>query len=68
MSLTVLGGQRWRNSIRTKKSWRIFHGIVAFVAYFSWWIACAPVFFISMVGEKRALAWARQRGLLKEKE
>jgi hypothetical protein len=68
MSLTVIGGRRWREQIRTKKNWRIFHGIVAFLAYFSWWIACAPVFFISLVGEKRAFAWAREKGLLKAKE
>jgi hypothetical protein len=55
MALTVIGGQRWRARIRSNAGWRTFHGITALLAYFSWWLACSPLFFMALVGEKRAI-------------
>jgi hypothetical protein len=60
MTLTVIGGQRWQNKIRHKKTWRIFHIFTALLAYTSWWIACSPLFFISLLGEDKAIAIAKQ--------
>jgi len=65
MSLTVVGGHYWGKRIREKRGWRSFHIVTALVAYFSWWIACAPVFVISVLGEEKVLEWAKRRGLLK---
>ncbi len=64
MALTVIGGQRWRNQIKKHPAWRTFHGITALLAYFSWWLACAPVFFMALVGEERALEIIKKSGLL----
>ncbi|NWJ48006.1 MAG: hypothetical protein HXX08_19295 [Chloroflexi bacterium] len=65
MSLTVLGARRWHLRIRERKGWLIFHATVALVAYVFWWLACLPVFFISIVGEKRALKLAKRWGMIK---
>ncbi|MEI7556412.1 hypothetical protein [Candidatus Chlorohelix sp.] len=65
MGLTVLGARRWYSRIQERKSWLVFHATVALVAYIFWWIACLPVFFISIVGEKRALKLAKRWGMIK---
>lgn len=56
MTVTVLCGKHWSERIRQKRAWRIFHGLTALVAYFSWWLACSPVFIIAVVGERRTLS------------
>ncbi len=55
MTLTVLGGRRWQSRIRDNPRWRRWHGLVAVVAYFSWWIACSPVLVMAFLGEKRTI-------------
>ena len=65
MSLTVYSAHRWKKEISEKRNWRIFHGVMALVAYFSWWVCCAPVIYIGIVGDKRAIEWARQHGLIR---
>lgn len=64
MALTVIGGQRWRNQIKSHAGWRTFHGVTALVAYFSWWLACSPVFFMAVMGEERALELVKKSGML----
>lgn len=64
MALTVIGGRRWRNQIKSNPNWRNFHGITAMLAYFSWWLACSPVFFMALVGEERAIEILRKSGML----
>jgi uncharacterized membrane protein len=60
MTLTVVGGRRWQKLIRTQPRMRRLHGIIALLAYFSWWIACSPVLLIGLVGEKRAIEVIRK--------
>jgi hypothetical protein len=60
MTLTVVGGQRWQAKIRHNKMWRIFHIITGVLAYISWWVACSPLFLISVLGEDKAIAWAKK--------
>ncbi len=64
MALTVIGGQRWRNRIKNQAGWRTFHGITGLIAYFSWWLACAPIFLMALLGEERTLQLLKQSGLL----
>lgn len=56
MTFTVLTGRRWTARIQQKKVWRVAHGLVALLAYFSWWLACAPVFLVAVLGERRTMA------------
>jgi len=55
MALTVIGGQRWQKRIGANSRWRSFHAITGLIAYISWWIACSPILFIAIFGEKRTL-------------
>ena len=55
MTFTVLAGRRWHTHIRHNRSWRVAHGLVALIAYFSWWLACAPLFLMALLGERRTL-------------
>jgi len=66
MALTIVGGRRWQARIKTHPGWRAFHGITALIAYFSWWLACAPIFFVVLVGEKRTLELLKKSKLLDE--
>lgn len=62
MTLTVIGGWKWREHIRHKPGWRLAHGIVAMLAYFSWWVACSPVLFMGLIGEKRTIELLKKSG------
>ncbi len=64
MSLTVVGGWRWRNRIRGHRGWRLFHGLIALLAYFSWWLACSPLLAMGILGEKRTLELLKKSGWL----
>jgi hypothetical protein len=66
MTLTVVGGQRWQTKIRGNKMWRLFHIFTALLAYFSWWVACSPLFLISLLGEDRAIAIAKKLSIAME--
>lgn len=56
MTITVLGSRRWHERIRQNRVWRIAHALIALTAYFSWWLACAPVFIVVLLGERRTLS------------
>ena len=64
MTLTVIGGWRWRERIRGQVGWRRFHRLVAWVAYFSWWLACAPVLLMGVLGERRTIDLLKKSGWL----
>ncbi len=64
MLLTVLGGWRKFEQIRQRPGWRKLHGSVALLAYFSWWVACAPVLIMGLIGEERAIELLKKSGLL----
>ena len=64
MTLTVVGGRRWQKRIQAQPRWRKLHGVIALLAYFSWWLACAPVLLMGLIGEKRAIDLIRKTGWL----
>lgn len=59
MTITVLGSRRWHERIHHNRAWRIAHAFIALTAYFSWWLACAPVFLVVLLGERRTLSLLR---------
>ncbi|HEX2915993.1 MAG TPA: hypothetical protein VH186_34845 [Chloroflexia bacterium] len=68
MTVTVLGGWRWRDRIRHKENWRALHGRMALLAYFSWWLACAPVLLMGLIGERRTIELLKKSGWFVEKD
>ena len=50
MTFTVLSGHFWHERIRQQKSLRLFHGLVAIVAYFPWSFGMRPGFCGSVAG------------------
>ncbi len=67
MTLTVVGGWKWRERIRARRGWRRFHVAVAILAYLSWWLACSPLFAMGLLGEKRTVELLKKSGWLSSK-